>query len=49
VLRNYLKLFKEIGRRVGNLRSAAIRIGCFSKINEQKSLWRLLLRTQSPS
>ncbi len=43
VARNYLKLFIEITRRLSTFEVVARRIGCYSKINDQKSFWRLLL------
>lgn len=46
VQRNYLKLFMEIVRRCHNFQVVAHRIGCNSKINEQKSMWRLLAHMQ---
>ena len=46
VQRNYLKLFKEINRKLWIVRKVATHLACKSRINQQNSLWRLLVNAE---
>ena len=45
-MRNYLKLFKEINRKIYLIQMVSVRLACKSRINEQKALWRLMINAK---